>query len=184
MKSLNLILLLIIITNSAYGQTKQNQYFKIMTKFEEWKSKQYQLGIYELEKNCNMDFVSKETYKGSGTGISTDIQVYYTDLNNDNIIDALICFNPFLCDGGNALMNSQARIIIVSKGNEYIIDDKLIDNIENKLTSGWLYIRNALYGDFMGEYLDYKEDDGRCCPSIKKEIRINYKDKKLEYTEQ
>ncbi len=183
MKYIKLILLLTIVVNSSSGQTKQNQYIKILAKFEEWKNTQYQLHNYELEKNCNQDFVSKESYHGYGLGISTDIQIFYTMLNNDNIIDALVCFNPYLCSGGNAYMNSQARILIVSKGNGYIIDDKLIDNIQNKLTSGWILIENANDGDFIGEYFNYKEGDARCCPSIKKKIRINYKNKRLEYDE-
>jgi hypothetical protein len=183
MKHLKLILILTITLNSACGQTKPNPYSKILIKFEEWKNKQYQLSNYELEKKCNIEYVGKETYKGSGIGIPKDIQVFYTDLNDDEIIDALICFSPSQCDGGNALMNAQERILILSKGNEYVVDDNLINNIEKGLPSGWLYIRNALYGSMTGEFKDYKEGDGRCCPSIKKEISISFKDKKLEYTE-
>ena len=65
MKNLKLILMLTVIFNSACGQTKPNPYSKILAKFEEWKNKQYQLGKYELEKNCNLEYVGKETYKSS-----------------------------------------------------------------------------------------------------------------------
>jgi hypothetical protein len=183
MKYLKLILVFTITLNSALAQTTSNSYSRILTKFEEWKTKQYQSGKYEREKNCNAEYVSKDNYKGSNEGISEDIQIFYTDLNSDNIIDAIICFNPYLCDGGNALMNAQERVIIVSKVSEYIIDDKTINNIEKELTSGWLFVRGA-HGDITGEFQDYNENDGRCCPSIIKPFSISYKDKKIEYTGQ
>lgn len=156
---------------------------QILTRFEQWKSAQLKKGTYATEKNCNLDTVTKEGYNGPTMGIPSDIDVAFTDINNDNKLDAIVTFNPDQCDGGNALMNAQIRVLILSSGVSYVTDDAYIDKIESRLKKGWLSIEKASYGTFFGTYYEYKETDGRCCPSIRRSFTIDYKTKKLEFTD-
>jgi len=180
-----LLFVLIGILNSCMqtNKTTQSSYNKIISKFEQWRQEQHEIGTYEKEVNCNYEYVSKEGYKGTGIGMPRDIQLYYSNINSDTIMDALICFNPYLCDGGNALMNSQEKILILSKGQEYTVDERTLREIEGKLNSGWLYIHSVVGGTFIGEFQAYAKDDGRCCPSIQKRFNISYTDKSIKYFE-
>jgi hypothetical protein len=164
------------------GQSR-SAYTQIINKFEQWKDAQYKKGNYETEKRCNLDTVSKEGYKGSGMGIPKDINISFTDINLDNKLDAIVTFSPDQCDGGNALMNAQIRVLILSKGATYVTDDTYIDKIESQFKKGWLNIESATYGTFFGTYYEYKDSDGRCCPSIRRPIQIVYKTKKLTFAD-
>lgn len=175
-------LLFLCLIRHSNAQSK-SEYVLIIEKFLTWKSQQIKKGTYASDKNCNPTTVSKESYKGSSTGISSDIQTSFADINGDQRIDAIVTFNPFLCDGGNALMNAQIRVLILSKGTSYYTDDTYIDKIEKQYKDGWLNIERASEGTFFGTYYEYKEDDGRCCPSIKKRFTIDYKTKKLVFTD-
>lgn len=152
-----------------------NEYIKIFTKYEEWKSLQYKTGEYLTEKDCNLT-------KEGGWGIPRDIQVSYSDINGDNKIDGLITFSPDMCGGGNATMNVQIQVLILSKGTDYFVDDKFFNKIEEKYGGG--IIESVSDGVFFGTQYEYGENDGRCCPSIKKPFIIDYKTKKLTFTQE
>ena len=173
---------LFVLTTKSTAQSK-NEYVQILNKFEQWKSTQFKKGLYATDKNCNPDTVTKEGYKGSEIGIPKDINIFFTDINEDDKNDAIIMFTPDQCDGGNALMNAQTRVLILSSGAAYITDDAYIDKIESRLKKGWIRIEEATYGTFYGTYYEYKETDGRCCPSIKRPFSIDYKSKKMEFIE-
>jgi hypothetical protein len=166
--------------NTLLSQTK-SEYFKIITKFEQWKSYQYKADKFATENNCMPDTVSKDGYKGPDMGIPKNIDISFTDINNDNKIDALITFHPDQCDGGNALMNAQIQILILSKDSSYFIDDKYISKIERQFKKGRLNIERASYGAIYGTYYEYKSNDGRCCPSIHRTFAIDYSTKKLTF---
>jgi len=168
------------INNKLHSQTKAD-YFKIINKFEQWKSYQYKTGKFATDNKCVSDTVSKEGYKGSDMGIPKDIDISFTDINNDKKLDALITFHPNQCDGGNALMNAQTQILILSKDSSYFIDDTYISKIERQFKKGWLSIERASYGVIYGTYYEYKSDDGRCCPSIHRAFLIDYLTKKLTF---
>jgi len=176
------ILFLLGLSCKLTAQSK-SQYSQILSKFEQWKSTQFKKGIYATEKSCNLDTMTKEGYKGPTMGIPRDIDISFTDINNDNKLDAIVTFNPDQCDGGNALMNAQIRILILSSGAAYVTDDTYIDKIETRFKKGWFGIEKASYGTFFGTYYEYKETDGRCCPSIRRPFTIEYKTKKLEFTD-
>ena len=161
----------------------KSEYVQIVNKFEQWKKDQYQKGNYATEKNCDPDTVLKVGYKGAEMGIPTDIHISFTNINDDNKLDAIITFNPTQCDGGNALMNAQIRVLILSNAGGYTTDDSYIDKIESQFKKGWVIIDGALYGSFYGTYYEYKDSDGRCCPGIKKSFSIDYKTKKLTFDE-
>lgn len=158
-----------------------SEYTQIMTRYEQWKALEYKNGNYEIPSKCKVEIVTKDSYKGPNVGIPKDIQVSFTDINGDKKMDALITFSPEQCDGGNALMNSEERVLILSKGAAYVTDNAFFTKIEDGLEKGWLHITSASFGQFYGTYFEYKDDDGRCCPSIKKDFYIDYKTKKLEY---
>ena len=164
------------------GQAK-SEYAPILNKFEQWKAIQYKKGTYETEKRCNMDTVTKDDYKGAGIGIPKDIDISFTDINNDGKLDAIVTFHPDQCDGGNALMNAQTRVLILSNGTTYVTDDTFIDKIESRYKKGWLNIDNATEGTFFGTYYEYKDTDGRCCPSVRRPIQIDYKTKKMTFSD-
>jgi len=164
------------------GQAK-SEYAPIINKFEQWKVIQHKKGTYETEKRCNMDTVTKDGYNGSGIGMPKDINISFTDINNDGKLDAIVTFHPDQCDGGNALMNAQTRVLILSNGITYVIDDTFIDKIESRYKKGWLNIENATGGTFFGAYYEYKDTDGRCCPSVQRPIQIDYKTKKVTFSD-
>jgi len=183
-RKINPIFLCIFSVSSliSFAQSK-SEYVQIVNKFEQWKNDQYKKGNYATEKNCNTDTVLKDGYKGPEMGIPADITVAFTDINSDNKLDAIITFTPDQCDGGNALMNVQIRVLVLSSSKGYTADDSYIDKIEEQLKKGWLIVEGALGGYFYGTYYEYRDSDGRCCPSIKKQFSIDYKTKKLTFDE-
>jgi hypothetical protein len=179
MKKVLFIVALLALSSQLTAQTPE--YSQILNRYEQWKTAQYQAGKYCTPANCKVDVMLKAGYKGPTIGIPKDISIFYTDINADNKLDALISFNPQQCDGGNAMMNAQENLLILSKAGAYIVDDTYFDKIGSTLKSGWININGAAGGSFYGIYTDYKDDDPRCCPSIKKEFSLDYKSKKLEY---
>ena len=182
MSNLTISFISVILTFSCIGvQAQSTGYTQIMTRFEQWKTAQYKSGQYATEKNCNPATVLKEGYAGPEMGIPKDLHVSFTDINGDGKMDGLVLFGPVQCDGGNASMNAQVSVLILSGGTGYSADDSFIDKIETGLGSGWLRIESALDGIIYGTFHDYTDEDPRCCPSISRAFMINFKTKKLEY---
>ena len=145
---------------------QKSKHQKIISTFENWRSTQISLGNYQT-KNDEL-----------GQGFPDEIIVFYTDLNQDENVDAIICFNPILLEGGNALMNVQEKLMVVSKNENYELDDSTLSNLEKTLKTGWIHVSNASNGIISGDYYDYKSNDGRCCPSIHKQLEISIENKK------
>lgn len=172
------VVVFVMITRGLTAQTTAG-YTQILSRYEQWKAAQYKARTYATPGNCKMEIVVKDGYKGPVAGIPKDISIHYSDINGDNKLDALITFNPVQCDGGNAMMNVRSTVLILSKGTIWITDDKYMENIESK-KDGWLSVNGVIGGTIFGTYYEYKEDDGRCCPSIRKQFSIDYKTRKLE----
>ena len=170
MKTKNTVAKLLISGLIISSCQQKSKHQKIINTFENWKNKQISLGNYQA-KNCEL-----------GQGFPDEIIVFYTDLNQDENVDAIICFNPILFGGGNALMNAQEKLMIVSKNENYEVDDTTLSNLERTLKSGWIHVTNASNGIISGDYYDYKKNDGRCCPSIHKQLEMNVKNKKVSLT--
>ncbi len=149
---------------------QKSKHQKIITAFENWKETQINSGNYQ-DKNDEL-----------GQGFPDEINVFYTDLNQDENVDAIVCFNPILIGGGNALMNAQEKLMIVSKNENYEVDDTSFSNLERTLKSGWIHLTKVSNGIISGDYYDYKSNDGRCCPSIYKQLEMNVKNKKVSLT--
>jgi hypothetical protein len=174
------VILIVLVSFQSCTHSK-SEYNAIMLQFEHWKADQYLEGIYATEDDCSFDSVSKEDYKGPTMGIPDDLDISYTDINGDSKLDAIIVFNPVQCDGGNALMNVQIRVLVLSGKAFYTVDDVYFKKIESRLDKGWLIIDKAVEGSFYGTYFEYRESDGRCCPSIRRPVLIEYKTQKLEF---
>jgi len=170
------------IQHDLFAQSK-NEYTQIIAKFEQWKLQQFKSGRFLDGQNCNPDTVTKHGYKGSELGIPKDIDISFTDINLDNKIDGLVTFRPDQCDGGIAFINTQLRVLILSSKSDYFIDDSYIDKIESQLKKGWLIIEKASPGTFSGTYFSYKQHDGRFTPSIIRPFLIDYKTKKLTFSD-
>ena len=170
-----------LINNVVAQRKRQNEYQQILSKFNSWKEKQFRSGTYASEKNCNPDTMLKKGYKGPEMGIPKELTMSFFDLNNDKIIDGLVTFSVDQCDGGNALMNLQTKLLILSKADSYFVDDKYFTKIESALKKGWITIESSTYGTIYGTFHDYKEADGRCCPSITKPFSLTYPTTKLNY---
>lgn len=91
-----------------------------------------------------------------------DVQESYTgDFTGDGIEDVAIYFSLGSGDGGNAIVG-QGLTLYQNSG----YDVKVIAGYEPDTLFGFEKISN---GNVYVEKLEYAENDGRCCPSIKKE---------------
>ncbi|MGB4776025.1 MAG: hypothetical protein WBP45_12680 [Daejeonella sp.] len=170
--------------NQLNAQTK-SEHVQIIEKFEQWKIIQFNKRTYIPGQDCNPAIAVKKGYDGTIRGIPKNLEVFFTDINSDKKVDALITFRPEQCDGGNALMNTQSRVLILSKGEDYVIDDTSIDNIEDVFKAGsWLIIEGAAEGAFYGAYYEYKDTDGHCCPSIKRPFSVDFKTKMMTFADE
>jgi len=177
MKKAFFIVAAVLVTQCIFAQATA-EYTKILASYEQWKAAQYRAGTYATPGNCKMEVVVKDGYKGPTAGIPKDISIYYSDINADGKLDALVTFNPVQCDGGNAMMNVKSRVLILSKGLSWTTDDKFINGIESK-KDGWLSVSGVSGGTIFGTYYDYAADDPRCCPSVKRSFTIDFKTRKL-----
>jgi hypothetical protein len=174
----------LILSFSSFSQAKTEvEYILILKKFEQWKVVQYKKGIFATELNCDLGIVTKSGYKGPERGIPKDINIYYTDLNLDDKIDAVITFQPSQCDGGVALKNAQMRLLILSKKEGYIVDDTFLDKMVNAYKTGWFIVDGALYGTIYGTYYQYKNRGAKGHALISNPFSINYKTNEISITD-
>ncbi len=159
----------------------ESEYVNILNSFNQWKMEQIREGVFLVGDSCNFEVVSRDGSVGSIMGIPFDLDISYTDINQDGKVDGLVLFRPNQCDGGNALMNIQIKLLILSSPNKYIVDDKFMNVFESQNGKGWFILDNATEGTIYGTYYEYTETDGRCCPSIRRKISIYFSSKKLEF---
>ena len=139
-------------------------------------------GEYLSFENCNLEFVAKEGYNGPTMGIPNDIRTCFTNLNDDEIIDAIITFDLTNCGGGN-MNTEEIRILVLSEKDDYIIEDKYFTKFHSYFNKGLMTIDKASYGMFIGSYYQYKNSDARCCPSIRKSFTIDFQSSELLFQE-
>jgi len=155
----------------------------IQNAYKEWKTSQLRAGNYLAASQCNLQSVveliksGKRINKGFGTAAFS-----YGDINRDGAEDALVVFNPLQCDGGNALMNAQTAILILSadKGSRYFYDDKRLENLKGIPNEMWtIFKRVRSNGDITGIAEGYRDTDPRCCPSLQASFTYTYKNNKV-----
>lgn len=101
------------------------------------------------------------------------------DINLDGIEDVMITFFPRQCDGGNASMNFQCAVLIISKNiNDYYLIEMYPS--ANLGMGGHFYHFHAIYnGRIFATYVEYEENDSRCCPSIERDCVLDFKHDQL-----
>jgi hypothetical protein len=186
--SILLLFLIVVLSNQQCQSQKASSQKSILDVFEQWKSEQYTKRTHVELKDCTIDAVINGGENHPGIGIPNEFQVSYAYINDDDQLDALVLFSPRQCDGGNASMNAQTRVLILSQGQSYTIDDTFIDqaerkHIESMRTWGFFWIERAIDGHFYGTYSAYKDEDPRCCPSIERKFRLSYATGELYFFE-
>lgn len=160
----------------------------IKNAFDSWTKSEIEKGNFFAKDSCNGDyFVTKDSLGlESIDGIavpddSSDIFYHYADLNNDNKKDALITFTPYQCDGGNAIMWVQYQLLALSQGDKYLVTDNYFENF--KTDPGFFHLDSVATKAVFGTYFEFKEHDGRCCPSIKRPIKIDLEKNEFIFTD-
>ncbi len=155
----------------------------IQNAYRGWKASQLKAGNYLADSDCNMQRVAelikagRRTIQGFGTAAFS-----YGDINQDGIEDALVIFNPRQCDGGNALMNAQTAVLILSSINDtrYFVDDKRLESLKGLPNDMWaIFERVKGNGAISGTAYGYRDKDARCCPSIQAAFTYTYPTNKL-----
>ena len=171
------------IDNPIDSTTKQ----KIKLTFDNWAKEQIEKGIYFAKDSCNCEYYKMKDSLGLeavfGYAIpwdSSEIHIYYAILNADSIIDALITFPIYQCDGGNATMWHQEQILVLSQGSDYVVIDNYFHKFGTNLT-GFFHLDSAATKTVFGTYYEFTDNDGRCCPSIQKPIKIDLKKNEFKY---
>jgi len=183
--SILLLFLIIAFANQrSQSQTTSGHKF-ILDLYEDWKSDQIANRTYVSLKDCTIDAVINDDNHPL-QGIPDEFVISYALINDDGVLDALVTFSPQQCDGGNAMMNAQSSVLILSEGAGYIWDDTFIDDVVRKYnqstrTWGLFWIDRASGGTLFGTYSAYKDEDPRCCPSIKRKFHLSYATKELTF---
>ncbi len=170
-----IILTVLTILNSCSTRDKS---YLLNNAFENWKQEQIANGQFLSSNDCRPDFViSNDSIQDFG--FPEEIEFHYADINSDDQLDALITFIPQQCDGGNGSMWTQFQLLILSNGSGYLINDRFFDNVGKKL-DGFYHLDSALANEFQGTYYEFKEGDGRCCPSTNTRMTIKFDTKELK----
>jgi len=158
---------------------------EIINSYKDWKSSQLKAGNYLPDSDCNIQGVRERIQTGRrvvNQGFGT-AAFSYGDINRDGRQDALVVFNPRQCDGGNALMNSQTAIVILSNNGSspYLIEDKKLENLNGLPTGMWKIFESVKEsGTITGTAYGYTNKDARCCPSIKRSFTYTYPGQSLK----
>ncbi len=151
---------------------------KIYAKYQEW----LDLQIREEKLNRNCASASDSELPFPRFAVSRDFKLIVTDINGDSIPDGLFTFYATDCYNGNGYVGDpNYAVLILSNGNDYIIDTATIETIKNviiyflkkRTDDERRYITfnniesNVITGSqISGSYTAYANEDANCCPSI------------------
>jgi hypothetical protein len=168
-------------TARVNGQSPQHaEYARIFETFNAWKEKKFQEGMYADAKKCSPDTVSQTGYTGPGIGVPEELNISFSDLNHDNIIDALITFTVDQCDESNTAKSIQRQVLVLSNGNSYDVDEKYFEKITSSLKKGWITVEHASFGRIHGSFHDFKNSNDRIA-STSRNFSVVYPKEKLEF---
>ena len=177
-----MLAIVILVPNDSQANQRTNVRFRksIISAYEDWKKQEINQGNYAAKQNCNPKSVYRSLQLNRLNGIAqigfSKESLSFADINNDRRVDALILFKPKQCDGGNAFMNAQTALVVLSKEDKsaYTVDSEILSNL-NGVPSGWWLTFEALQsnGIIIGTAQGYSERDARCCPSLS--IAFEYK---------
>ena len=159
---------------------------KIINTFTSWKMQQIKKGNYAEASKCNPSSVRESIQSGQGKNIARigfgEESLSFADINNDGNVDALVLFKPKQCDGGNALINSQSALLVLSDEGKstYTVDRDTLTNLGGIPNGWWLAFKAAEdNGEITGTAMGYSATDARCCPSLSREFRYKYPSKEI-----
>lgn len=183
-----LLILTLSFTNNEMGDEIVSEKNTIRQIFFNWQSQEIKAHHFWAKDSCNYEFIDKHEFNGTihemfGFPDSSEIKFLFGDLNNDGYLDGLVTFTPKQCDGGNASMWDQYNIQIVSDKDNYNIKTDYQAGTSLSIGStdeGFYWLDSIVNNKLLGTYYQFKDGDGRCCPSIVKRIVIYYDTKKIE----
>lgn len=106
----------------------------------------------------------------------------FSDLNEDGVLDGLVTFSPSQCDGGNSLMWLQWQVLFLSNNKRYELRENIpLSSFEGTEfdTKGFYWIDSLVGNHIFGTYLEFKDNDAQCCPSIKNRVKFDFNRKRL-----
>jgi len=150
----------------------------IKNTFDNWTKSEIIKGNFFAMDSCNSNYYVMKDSLGLGSifGFAvpedmSEINFYYEYLNNDTIVDALITFTPVQCDGGNGSIWLQYKLLVLSQGKDYSITPNYFDKFETE--PGFFHLDSVATKTVFGSYFEFTDQDGFCCPSIKRPIKID-----------
>jgi len=191
----NTIFTLLIIFSLSRCTTRQTENYldqktisDIKNALQSWANSKIEKGDFFAIDSCNGHYYSRKDSLGleSAFGLSmphdsSKIFYYYADLNSDNKQDALITFTPYPCDGGNAMMWVQYQLLVLSGEEKYIVNDNYFERFNTQ--PGFFHLDSVGTNSVFGTYFKFTENDGRCCPSIKRPINIDLNKNEFNYAD-
>jgi hypothetical protein len=167
---------------------------KLRELFFNWQNQEIMDNHFLAADSCNPEWYAKhgaienlDSINGLIYGFPSDSSEYtisFADLNSDKKLDCLIVFTPDQCDGGNASMWVQWQVFILSdKDNYKIIDTLTVDKfaLTDFDSLGFYWLDSISVNKIYGTYIEFKDNDGHCCPSINKPVTFDYSERKLMF---
>ena len=160
--------------------------------FANWQKQQINEKRFWASDSCYPGWFDKhdvnETLDNLIYGFPSDssIKFSFADLNQDGNLDGLVTFNADQCDGGNASTWNQWQVFILSNNGNYNVNDTIqVDKFS--LTEfdslGFYRLDSIKANKIFGTYIEFKDEDGRCCPSINRPVAFDFSGKRLVFTE-
>lgn len=113
-----------VILSIAAGKQYRSDKMRIWQQFIKWKEQRIESGEYFSEADYKTDAITWEDYTGISRIIPDNVNISFSDLNNDGKTDGIVEFTAMQYDDSDeTLMSSRERIQILSTDNDYIIVD-------------------------------------------------------------
>lgn len=102
----------------------QNDRSRLRAEFQTWVDVQLENGFYWPDSICNRAYIESHGYpedrigeQYAPVGIPYEYLVFsYADVDGDGNTDQFVAFDPYLCDGGNAMMGQTVVLTITVDG--------------------------------------------------------------------
>lgn len=174
--------LLVFSCNVLIAQTESDRN-KVLRYLEMWRKSKIENKAYIHPDSCQLQYIINNQINSLETfGLPEKVNISWGDLNLDGTEDALIIFHPMQCDGGNGSMKFQYALLIISNENEYYFLEHYPST--NLGMGGYYYYYNSIEKNGINaSYYEYKNEDSRCCPSIRKEHFLEFKEGHLYLNE-
>ena len=145
----------------------------------------------KIQKNCP-EYGSEEfqafletDYDENRFAFSKILKKLYADFNQDGVIDGLYVLEKQDCAQGNGYVGDfQRGVVIVSEGNSYKIDNRIIDKLTAAINAkavkqffdivAYIEIQNVSNEFIKGNYWDWLQGDPTGQPSLNKSFHYNF----------